>query len=586
MRESSDLTEPTQVGVHMQWGVQIPLRDGVHLNATLYLPENHATPTPAIFTLTPYIGQTYHDRGMYFAAHGFPFLTVDVRGRGNSEGVFWPFINEGRDGFDVVGWLARQPYCNGRVAMWGGSYAGYDQWVTAKEFPPHLATIVPVASAHIGTDFPIRNNIAASYLMQWLTLVSGRASQDLMFWNNPLFWGERFRQWFESGTPFKELDTFLGNPSPIFQEWMKHSHQDAYWDGQNPTSGQYADLSIPILTITGSYDVDQPGALMHYREHLKNASAASRARHYLVIGPWDHAGTRTPQAEFAGLKVGPASLIDLGKLHLEWYTWTMQGGRKPAFLKENVAYYVMGAEEWRYTDSLEAITARSELWYLHSTGNPTDVFRSGSLATQPAEMLEPDHYVYDPRDVGHAELESTVDPLPSLHLAAADQRMIHASVGRRLIYHSAIFEEAIEISGFFKFFGWLSIDQPDTDLHVSIYDIGLDGSSVLLTTDAMRARYRESLREAKLIRTIEPLRYDFERFTFVSRLIRKGHRLRLVVGPINSIYCQKNHNSGGVVADELIQDARPVTVRLFHDPSHASALSVPFGHPRREDAGE
>src|ERR1700685_2803226 len=97
--------------VEWQWGVKIPLRDGVRLNATLYKPAALKEPRPCLFTLTPYIGQSYHDRGMYFAAHGYPFLTVDVRGRGNSEGVFQPLIQEAKDGYDVVEWLggARPP---------------------------------------------------------------------------------------------------------------------------------------------------------------------------------------------------------------------------------------------------------------------------------------------------------------------------------------------------------------------------------------------------------------------------------------------------------------------------------------------
>ena len=159
--------------VKWQWGVKVPLRGGVRLNATLYQPAVLKEPRPCLFTLTPYIGQSYHERGMYFAAHGYPFLTVDVRGRGNSEGSFRPFIQEAKDGYDVVEWLAKQPYCNGKISMWGGSYAGYDQWVTAAEFPPHLATIVPVASPLAGVDFPATNNIFAPYDMQWLSLTTG-----------------------------------------------------------------------------------------------------------------------------------------------------------------------------------------------------------------------------------------------------------------------------------------------------------------------------------------------------------------------------------------------------------------------------
>jgi len=125
----------------------------------------------------------------------------------------------------------------------------------------------------------------------------------------------------------------------------------------------------------------------------------------------------------------------------------------------------------------------------------------------------------------------------------------------------------------------LSIDQPDTDFRVSVAEIGVDGGSLQLATDSMRARYREDPRAQKLIRTTEPLRYDFRHFTFISRQIRKGHRLRLVIGPLNSLFWQKNYNSGGVVAVESMRDARPVTVRLFHDETHPSALYVPLGQP-------
>ena len=124
---------PAPEDVRFQWGVQIPLRDGVKLSANLYRPRGESPPLPCVVTLTPYVAQSYHERGVYFAAHGYVFLSVDVRGRGNSEGVFTPFLQEARDGHDVVEWLARQPYCNGKVAMWGGSYAGYAQWASAKE---------------------------------------------------------------------------------------------------------------------------------------------------------------------------------------------------------------------------------------------------------------------------------------------------------------------------------------------------------------------------------------------------------------------------------------------------------------------
>jgi putative CocE/NonD family hydrolase len=577
LSQSSDGTDDL---VEMQWGVKIPLRDGIRLNATLYRPSLHTKASPALFTLTPYVAQTYHDIGMHFAAHGYPFLTVDVRGRGNSEGEFRPCIQEARDGHDVVEWLATQPYCDGQVAMWGGSYAGYNQWATAKEFPLHLATIVPVASVYPGVDFPMRNNITSPYIMQWLTFVSGRTSQERIFWEQS-FWRKKFWHWFKSGRPHRELDQFLGNPSTIFQEWLAHPQRSAYWDGHNPTAEERAKLTIPILTITGIYDTDQPGALAHYREHLESSSATARARHYLVIGPWHHAGTRTPTAEFAGFKFGSASLVDLLQLHRQWYAWTMQGGPKPDFLKKNVAYYVTGAEKWRYADTLEAVTASTKVLYLNSAGSSGGVFTSAILAEEIAPGPD-DVYIYDPADSTTADLElESTDPLclrPTFpNDSLTDQRAIFGNEGKQFVYHSAPFEAATEISGFFKLSMWISIDQPDTDFGAAIYEINLDGHSVLLTSDVLRARYRESLREEKLIQTLQPLRYDFGGFTFVSRLIRKGSRLRLVIGPINSIYSQKNYNSGGAVAEESAKNARPVTVRLIHDYLRPSSLCIPLG---------
>jgi putative CocE/NonD family hydrolase len=109
----------SQVDVH--WNVEIPLRDGRFLHATLYTPRDRSASLACVFALTPYTADAYHDRGMYFAAHGYSFASIDVRGRGGSPGVFEPFTPDAHDGYDVVEWLAPQPHCKGKVAMWGGS---------------------------------------------------------------------------------------------------------------------------------------------------------------------------------------------------------------------------------------------------------------------------------------------------------------------------------------------------------------------------------------------------------------------------------------------------------------------------------
>jgi uncharacterized protein len=560
----------------LRWGIRIPLRDGIHLHATLYQPKCEETPGPCIVVMTPYTADAHHERGVYLARHGLRCLIVDVRGRGNSEGHFHPKVHEAEDGHDIVEWVARQPYCNGQVAMCGASYLGYCQWATAKELPPSLATIVPTAAPYSAVDTPMRNNIFYPERVQWIALISGCTGQSKIYADHT-FWSSMFREWHESGRPFHDVDTFSGARLPLFQDLVAHPEPDAYWDAQSPTPEQYARMKIPVLTITGCYDDCQPGALEYHRQHMRYAPSSARERHYLIIGPWNHAGTLTPRTEFGGLTVGTASVIDILKLHVEWYAWVLQGGARPAFLQKQVAYYVMGADRWRYADCIDEATFRHQVCYLDSSNGANDVFASGSLGAARGSGA-PDSYTYDPRNTRGPEVEAE---FAMDRDSLVDQRVVFALSGRQLVYHSEPFETDTEVTGFFKLSAWIAIDCPDTDLYATIYEISDNGTSLRLSTDAIRARYREGLRTPKLIETREPLRYDFERFTFISRLIKRRHRLRLVISPvgrlIEGVFTQKNYNAGGVVSEESSRDGRPVTVRLFHDAEHPSVLYVPIG---------
>jgi len=563
--------EPT---VDLQWAVKIPMRDGVKLNATVFTAHGQKEPLPVIFTFTPYIGDSYTDRAVYFAKHGYVYALVDVRGRGNSGGDFEPFANEGHDGYDVVEWLAKQSYGNGKVTMWGGSYAGFDQWTVLKEFPPHLATIVPAAAAHPGVDFPFLYNIFGPYDMQWLTFTSGVTGNSNLFGNSG-FWASKAREMYRSHAAFQNYDKLAGNPSAVFQKWVAHAIPDAYYDAMVPSPEQYKKIGVPILTITGHYDGDQPGAFTYYKRHMRYGTADAKAKHYLIIGPWDHAGTRTPKAEVGGLKFGTASVLDLNKLHTEWYDWAMKGGAKPEFLKKRVAYYLVGAEEWKYADTLESIASAAKTFYLGSNGVAGDVFHSGALneGKQRAGAAT-DSWTYDPLDIrpGVAEPEDDPNPLTS-------QRAAMNLYGEGVMYHSEPFGEATEVTGFAKLTLWLKMDVPDTDLEADLFEILPDGGSIELTSASMRARYRESLREAKTVPEGSTEKYVFDNFLFFSRRIAKGSRLRLMVSSINSTGTEKNYNSGGVVAAETGKDARTAHITLIHDAEHPSAMELPIVKP-------
>ena len=560
--------------VDLEWAVKIPMRDGVKLNATIFTAHGQKEPQPVILTFTPYIGDSYTDRAVYFAQHGYVYALVDVRGRGNSGGEFEPFANEGRDGYDVVEWFAKQPYCNGKVTMWGGSYAGFDQWTVLKEFPPHLATIVPAAAAHPGVDFPFQYNIFGPYDMQWLTFTSGVTGNGNLFGSGS-FWASKARELYVAHSSFQSYDRLVGNPSAVFQKWVAHPVPDAYYDAMVPSPEQYRKISVPILTITGDYDGDQPGAFTYYKRHMQYGTAEAKATHYLIIGPWDHAGTRTPKAEVGGLKFGAASVLDLNKLHKEWYDWTMKGGAKPEFLKKRVAYYLVGAEEWKYADNLESVSNTTKTFYLSSSGAAGDVFHSGALREGRVDSgAASDSWIYDPLDTrpGAAEPEDNPNYLTS-------ERAAMNLYGEGAVYHTEPFREATEMTGFAKLRLWLKMDVPDTDLQADLFEIQPDGGSVSLTSATMRARYRESLREAKPVPAGATEEYVFDNFTFFSRRIAKGSRLRLIVSSINSTGTEKNYNSGGVVAAETGNDAKTAHISLIHDAGHPSALELPIVKP-------
>jgi putative CocE/NonD family hydrolase len=526
---------------------------------------------PAIVTLTPYVSEDLSIIGGYFAEHGYVVVAADTRGRATSEGKFNP-LDESRDAYDLIGWVAAQPWCNGKVATGGPSYLGMVQWEALKTQPPHLVTMIPIAAVRPGFDFPMLDNIAAPYDMQWAEYTSGRTGNDAIFGDQAL-WIDYFQQLVREHRPFSDLPVIAHNLTTAFPLWLQHPTYDDYWRSLVPTPQELAHVSVPILTITGMYDSDQPGALEYYRELMRYAPAATRANAYLVIGPWDHQGTHQPVQTIGGVDVGAPSLIDTNQLQLDWYDWRLKGGRRPDFLQNNVAYYVTGPNEWRYAASLAAIPTKTERLYLHSPGlpSPTDAFTAGTLDATEGGGFPGDRFTYDPLDTRFNDFERD-DLTDTINV---DQRNAILLFDNGLVYHTAPLEKAMEIVGVPHFHTSMLMDVPDTDFIVSLYEILPSGQSIALTSTQMRARYRHSLEREQLLTPGAIETYDFNDFTWMARRLAQGSRLRLVVSSPISIFTERNYNGGGVVADESGKDARIAHITLFHDKNKPSYLELP-----------
>lgn len=536
------------------------MRDGASLSANVYHPATAANAKgPAILTLTPYTADSRHRQAMFFARHGYTFVVVDLRGRGNSGGDYWPYETEGQDGRDAVQWITHQSWSNGKVGMWGGSAAGRNQWATLKEFPLGLVTIVPIASNYPGFDFPAYKNVYSSWTLNWLSSVTGRAANS-DFSGDVDHWTQVFRSHYLAKRPFDQLDEHVGMPSAVFERWLSHPSADAYWDTFVPTAADYRRIDIPILTITGHYDGVQRGALEFHRHHMRDGSDAGRARHFLVIGPWNHAGTRKPVRKFGGAEFGEKSLLDIDQLLLDWYDWTLRDGPRPAFLEDRLRYYVEEQDDWRSAPSLDAMATKSRRLF----------FQAQALQDRPGAEASAS-YLYDPLDTRAGAVEPAygsdylLDASPVTHL-----------FGAGLVYETPPLTTELTIAGRARAELWLQMDAPDTDIELLLYQLRPDGTSIRLAQDHVRVRYRDSLRYPEPAPMNETFRIVLPDFNFFARRIERGSRLRLLVHAPNSIYAQKNYNSGGDVSRESGADARPVRVTIQHGGKHASFIELPI----------
>ena len=553
---------------------KIPMRDGVRLSVTVLLPSPQPEALPALFIFTPYTIDRYLPQAQYFAKNDYAVVISDIRGRGNSEGsvaFFDPVV--ARDGLDICEWISQQPWCNGKVGMLGGSYSGMVQWQILKEHPESLKTIVPTASVAPGVDFPFRNNIFYTINALWLTLVHGKTLNFNALAANNDFWNKVLHQHFTGKKPYRDLMKTSGLESNAFETWLEHPTLDSHWKRLLPTKQDYEKISVPVLTITGYYDDDQRGALHYYGQFMQYARSEVKKNHYFLIGPWNHTGTREPSQEIYDLKFGEQSVININKIHLDWFNWTLKEGKRPDFFKDRVIYYVMGEDKWQYAANSAEISNHRLTYYLSSENeNAKDIFHSGHLDTSPVSKQKSDKIIYDPLDDTYFDLYLMNAPLVDMSL----YRNNEAYKKNQLIYHSAPLSEDLIIAGQIKFSAFIEMNVKDTDFEYLMYEVRPDGTEIFLTTDILRARYRNSLEKEELIVPGRIYKYDFQTSYFIVRKIKKGSRLRFIFRALNNPFWQKNFNSGGKVIDETEEDAITAAIKLYHDNDHPSCIEIPI----------
>jgi putative CocE/NonD family hydrolase len=567
--------------VKQELGVITRMRDGVILRSDIYRPEANGK-FPVLLQRTPYNKRDKHnsvDFALKAAAHGFIVIVQDVRGRYTSGGEWYPFKHESDDGYDTVEWAAALPYASGRVGMWGDSYDGATQMLTAIAHPPHLAGLCPIVTPSNYHDGWVYQGGAFEqwFSQSWTSAVAQETlNRAVATHTNALLGATRLPlvdyQLFNFSDP-PEVSLSTAALAPYFLDWLSHPDYDEYWKKLS-IEEHYADITVPVLTVAAWYDVFQGGSLRNYIGiKAKGGSKAAREEQHLFVTIGGHAGD--------GRKIGDldfgaaAAQYNEDDLTLKWYQYLFQGAQNE-FSRKRVAIFVMGTNVWRDEDDWPLARAQNTRYFLHSNKNAASLRGDGRLSTVVPQSEPSDPYVYDPSR-----------PTPTMggplccdkqHLAPGpkDQRPVEAR-DDVLIYTTQTFTHDTEVTGPVSLELFAKSSTVDTDFVAKLVDVGPDGFARNLTEGIIRARYRNSPETPELMNPGQIYKFEIDLWS-TSNVFVKGHALRLEISSSNFPRFDRNLNTGEVQASAKKESLASNTV--YHDAEHPSALTLPIVPPQ------
>jgi putative CocE/NonD family hydrolase len=569
MTTSQSIVKPAST-IRRFINIRTPMRDGLTLSSDIVLPAGTG-PFPAILMRTPYDNsqRNYLAFGRYFAQRGYAFVVQDVRGRGDSDGEWMPFTNEVTDGYDTVEWIAAQPWCTGKVGMMGGSYAAHVQWMAAKMLPPHLSAMSSTASPGrwMEDGLPYRNGILSLEIFAWFYLTHGRSMQSSIaayegVGDDPLGmnWAQILQQ-----LPLSQLDERTGFYSPTWHEWLNHPDLDDYWYQLCPDA-DFAKINIPTLHITGWFDDCMISTLFNYEQML--AQSPAKDHQYVLVGPWDHHGTREPQRKLYGEDFGDAALFDVLDVQRQFFDHYLKG--TPSYDQPKVNLFVLGENRWRSQSAWTFPKSKLTPFYLDSATSAQSLNGDGLLSQSLATASPSDSYVYDPAHATPAWIDHEQKWSPQDLLL--DQRFVQIR-DDVLVYTSEPLTEPLEIAGTPVAALYISSDAPDTDFYVTLTDVYPDGRAVRIAWGALRTRYRATPRQAKLMTPGEAYELRVE-LAPILNVFQTGHRIRVDIRSANFPLYDRNPNTGHAIGSDT--EMRAATQTIYHTPQYPSCILLPI----------
>jgi hypothetical protein len=542
-------------GVRLERAQQFTLSDGVVLMSDHYYPPGPG-PHPTLLMRQPYgrdIASTVvYAHPVWFAAHGYNVVIQDVRGRGDSQGEFYPFRNEGRDGAETIHWLRTRGESNGSIGMYGFSYQGMTQLLAAAEQPEGLVCIAPAQTAcdlyhgwfyHQGA---LRLASSLGWGLQMMKADARRRKLREASDGLEKAWADLRSQ--SLMTPYG-LHPQLGHQGMpgYVQDWFTHPLPGPYWSALD-VSESLERIKVPALHLSGWFDTYLSGSVAGF---LRLAVQAENQ--YLVAGPWVH----IPWGELVGdQNLGSEALFDTDSLLLRWFNhWLKQSGefdREP-----RIRHFALGVNRWFETESFpQEILAL----HLHSEGRADSRKGDGALSRAVPDCDEMrDVFVYDPEV-----------PVAAPAVGPANQAQLELG-NNLLVYTSAPLEEPVHVLGSPQLTLYCVTSAAHADFTGKLVRLRPSGQAEFVCIGIARSSYifRDSGYRADSIQ-----RWEFS-LEPTSCVFAAGDAIRLEVA--SSAFPLYDRNPSTEVQPWLADswNWRRSTQMVLHDAQHPSRLELP-----------
>ena len=514
--------------------IRVPMRDGCQLAADLFLPDREAA-CPAILLRTPYGRENVKQDWLYshpqrLTEEGYAVLFQDCRGTGDSDGLLkLNGENEHEDGYDTVEWMAQQPWCNGRVGMFGLSYFGFTQLAAASMRPPHLRAVCPFMTVSMEPFGASQMRTTNVFHLVWaLSQVIRQPEKHI---KDPALRESLLPVLVQSRDRLAQDALYLpmdAHPAalaeiPLLSDYLRLQRgveDSAFWRTLRcPMDYDHADAAM--FFATGWQDVACQSTLDGYRAARRSANAYVRENARLLIGPWNHGGMLPSVIEdqdYGADSSGAAQ--DVEGMMLRFFDRHLKERQTQPF-EGRVRYFITGSNTWR---EAEDWPPRTDVLELYPAADGALGMRAAPATA--SYTYRPDHPAPSEYTDGEGRTE------------AADWRCVSQRPDV-LCYRGSPQKVGLTVAGEVVLMLRAITDAADTDFVCRLLDEDETGRQYALTAGLVRARYRHGLFRDDPIRPGEMVEYRLS-VGHTAHTFLPGHRVCVQI--TSSMFPKHNRN--------------------------------------------